>query len=189
MPQPEVSACALAPLVRPLPAASRSGGQWLCFELDRERLLIVSVGAVDDAAYRQILARFTPRDAVCVSRSSCDGHRAMLVAGDGPAGVDLETLDRVSANARRDDAWLAEPERASVGRSPEPVLELACHWVLKEAYGKALGVGLGMALDGLAFVAEQGAIVLRGTAAPARRSSWRFGLFRRGDALLAVAYR
>ena len=112
----------------------------------------------------------------------------MLVARDGRAGIDVETLDRVALNATPEDGWLAAAERTLVAQAPEPMLELACHWVLKEAYGKALGVGLALSLDALAFAGEGGTVVLAGAAAPAPGEGWRFALYRHADTLLAVAH-
>ena len=85
--------------------------------------------------------------ATVVSRSSTSACYAVAWARGGRIGLDVETVSRVALNANVDDPWLADSERHSVIAAADPVIELACRWVLREAYGKALGVGLALPLD------------------------------------------
>lgn len=167
----------LSPLVRPLPtqACLEEGRLWI----------VVGPSSASGEALRRAAEReggFVPS---AISRSATTGMRGVLAAPAGRVGLDVETLERVGLNATVDDGWLAPPERVRVRGARNPVLELACCWVLKEAYGKALGVGLDLPLDRLAFGARGGGIHLAGASDPGDR--WRFALYRRANILLATA--
>lgn len=179
----------LAPLVRALPQTAAYGERWIRSDIEDTLCLISSATAIDAGEWWQIACGVDPRPDITTSRSSADRHRVLAMAGSGPLGVDLERLDRVARNATGRDGWLAQAEQAQIASADDPLLELACHWVLKEAYGKALDVGLALPLDALAFGGEGCEIVLRGSAAPMRRDGWRFHLFRQGNSLIAVARR
>jgi hypothetical protein len=177
---------ALAPLVRPLPhdRADRDG-RWIAADLARGLTLLVGVARLGRA---ELIAAAGAATSAPTSRSEAAGRRALAVAPGGRIGVDIETPARVALNARIKDDWLAAPERSIVARAGDPVVELACHWVLKEAFGKALGVGLAMPLARLAFAARHGRIALRGPAAPASADHWSFGLYRHDDLIVGVAF-
>jgi 4'-phosphopantetheinyl transferase EntD len=165
--------------VRTLPVTERSGdGRWVAATLGDGLRIVAGVPAID----RDELMRIARAPPGAVSRSATPGVRALLVAPVGRVGLDIETLDRVALNTTADDAWLAPEERARIAQAAEPVLELACCWVLKEAYGKALGVGLALPLDRLIFGARDGAVTL-GTGV-----RWRFALYRYEDTLFALAW-
>lgn len=123
------------------------------------------------------------------SRSTAGAIHGLLVALDGSVGLDVETLGRVALNATAEDDWLTREEKVMVAAASDPLVELACHWVLKEAYGKALGAGLAIPLDRLRFGGCRGAIVLDGPRAPPRADAWTFRLYARGEALFAIAFR
>lgn len=163
---------ALSALVRTLPVAAVDGPPLILGE--GVRLVLASRAPAVMAAGQ-------------TSRSRAGGFHAAATGTAGRVGVDLETLERVAVNATEEDRWLAPVERALVRAAPCAVLELACHWVLKEAYGKALGVGLAMPLAALAFVGMDDAIVLRSTAA--RDDRWRFLLGRCEALVIGVAWR
>lgn len=118
-----------------------------------------------------------------LASAGAPGVRALLL-GTGRIGVDVETLPRVALNASANDDWLGAAERALLrGLSPpHVVVELACRWVLREAYGKALGRGLDLPLARLAFTVRAGRIAL-----PSDDGRWRFALHRRGDLILGTA--
>ena len=181
------AAGALALLVRDLPNARIDHGSlWRSVALDRGGVLIVADTRIDrDHAMGEAVARSHSPPAV--SRSGAADRYALLTAPGGRVGLDMETIERVALNATARDDWLALSERHLVEQSAAPVLELACHWVLKEAYGKALGVGLDLPLSGLAFAQRGGSIALDGHAAPSDHEGWRFALYRDGDLLFGTA--
>ena len=85
------------------------------------------------------------------SVSHCDGLTAVVVSASGACGIDVEDENRrigtdVGAFARR---WLSEREAARLDRI-EDVDERARAfmrlWTVKEAYVKALGLGIALCL-------------------------------------------
>jgi hypothetical protein len=190
VPRLEVLKGALAPLVRPLPGAeSISEESWHCIRLDDDLRLIFDAGPADRGASAAIAAPDFSTLSGATSRSRADRYGATVVAPATHVGLDIETLDRIALNATSSDAWLAPLEAAMVGTAADPVLELACHWVLKEAFGKALGVGLALPLEALVFCGGAGGVVLEGAAAPAPDEYWQFALYRRDEVVFGVAYR
>lgn len=182
----------LAALAATLPASpltpSVRGHGPTSADLGDGRVLIVA-GSVNDRDQAMRVAAARSGGAFTVSRSRAAGRFAVLLARAGQAGLDMETLDRIVRNATPQDPWLAPAERVLVERSAEPTVELACHWVLKEAYGKALGVGLDLRLVALAFGSRDGTITLEGIDAPGPEEGWSFGLFRDADTLFGTACR
>ncbi|MEG3092746.1 4'-phosphopantetheinyl transferase superfamily protein [Sphingomonas sp. PB1R3] len=116
------------------------------------------------------------------SRSAVPGCHAEMVASKGRIGLDVETLARIALNAAPGDPWLAPCERRIVAAASDPLIELAGRWVLREAYGKALGVGLAMPLDTLVFQGRGDRITLCGVA-----EGWSFALYRCGDTMFGIA--
>ncbi|WP_314375593.1 4'-phosphopantetheinyl transferase superfamily protein [Sphingomonas paucimobilis] len=182
-------------LARPDPPCSPEGALALCLrdlmtvpcgeamaaDLGKGRTLLLAPSAADrDAAAVRMAGRAT-----VVSRSSTSACHAAAWARGGRIGLDVETVSRVALNANVDDPWLADSERHSVIAAADPVIELACRWVLREAYGKALGVGLALPLDRLVFHGRGGRIVLK---TPWPSDGWDFALYRRGETLCAVAH-
>lgn len=182
-------AAGLASLVRPLPVGRGGGtGRWLAIGLEGGLRLVVAPATVGRDALMKV-ARGPVAGSAATSRSAAGEWRGVIVAPAGRVGLDIETLTRIALDAAADDPWLAPAERLLVAEAAEPLLELACHWVLKEAYGKALGVGLALPLDRLAFGVEGGVAVLKGDAAPPGSARWSFPLYRRGDAIFGIARR
>lgn len=105
----------------------------------------------------------TGEPAPAFSLSRAEGWRGVAVADRGRVGMDMETVARVAENARADDAWLSTGDRHAVSAVPERhrAGEIACRWVLKEAYGKMRGVGLALPLDRITFGARDGRIMAR----------------------------
>ncbi|WP_322965150.1 4'-phosphopantetheinyl transferase superfamily protein [Sphingomonas fuzhouensis] len=170
---------ALAACLRDL--ATVPVGAAMAADLGKGRMLLLAPSAADrDAAAARMTGRVT-----VVSRSSASGCHAAAWARCGRIGLDVETVSRVALNADVGDSWLADSERPLVIAAADPVIELACRWVLREAYGKALGVGLALPLDRLAFHARAGRIVLE---TPWPSAGWEFALYRRGETLCAVAH-
>lgn len=96
---------------------------------------------------------------VDVSISHCDGCVAVAIVRGGRVGIDVERLDRAPADylalAQR---FYAEPEYRALrlegaGGGFVRFIEL---WTLKEAYVKALGLGLGKSLDECVFTFDTG---------------------------------
>jgi hypothetical protein len=117
------------------------------------------------------------------SRSAAPGCHAEATARAGRLGLDVETLARVALDTAVDDPWLTPEERRIVAATADPLLDLACRWVLKEAYGKALGIGLALPFERIAVRGTDGRIALDGAG-----SGWRFALYRHGDALFGLAH-
>lgn len=72
------------------------------------------------------------------------GRYLYAFARDLELGVDLEALPRATDYRRLAPRKLSAPEREALSRLPEEARELAflATWTRKEAYGKALGVGI-----------------------------------------------
>jgi hypothetical protein len=179
MPVRHDRAGALADCLRDL--ATIPFGEARAADLGEGRVLLFAPSAADrDAAAVRMAGRVT-----VVSRSSASGCHAAAWARCGRIGLDVETVSRVTLNARVGDPWLADSERRLVIAAADPVIELACRWVLREAYGKALGVGLALPLDRIAFHGQAGRIMLD---TPWPSDGWNFALYRQGETLCAVAH-
>lgn len=169
-----IAAAALAPCLIDLAPSARD------VELGQGRRLVLASRNVASGGDG---ARSSQAAGVC-SRSRSGGWHAVALGTDGRIGVDVETLARIALNATPDDPWLAASERGVVQAAADPLMEIGCRWVLKEAYGKARGVGLAIPLDRLAFHGCHGGIALSGAEDV---SGWTFALYRQADAICAVA--
>lgn len=169
---------AVAACLRDLPVTVN--GRALAADLGRGRHIVLARSAVDRDSALVGLVHAT----AIVSRSHSSGWHMVATARTGRMGMDVETIRGVGLNATPGDAWLGEGERRIVIAAADPVVELACRWVLREAYGKALGVGLALPLDRLAFAGRDGHIRLD---APGIARGWEFALYRRGEILCAIA--
>ncbi|WP_324785327.1 4'-phosphopantetheinyl transferase family protein [Streptomyces sp. H51] len=117
-------------------------------------------------------------DGVRVSLSHTDGLLLVGLAADGAIGVDAEPAERVlyGPGLGRHLCTPYELERVEalplVERNPA-VLRL---WTLKEAYSKALGLGLRFRFTDFGFAPDQAAprTVLRPDGTPAPVGSWAF---------------
>ena len=120
-----------------------------------------------------------------VSVAATRRTRALLL-GPGPLGIDVETIDRVAVNATINDDWLATTERSLLASLPRDkrALELACRWVLREAYGKASGRGLDLPLARLGFTVESGVVTLPTSSAAG--GGWTFSLHRSGSLVIGI---
>jgi 4'-phosphopantetheinyl transferase len=85
-----------------------------------------------------------PADGVQFNLSHTTERLLVAVAQGREAGVDAEPAGRASRVAATASSWLAGPEATAVERLPSPEREQALLrlWTLKEAYLKAVGVGL-----------------------------------------------
>jgi 4'-phosphopantetheinyl transferase len=124
--------------------------------------------------------------------SHTDGLAVCALSADLEIGVDVERADRDLRCDDLADRWLASEERAWLASYPaerrsEAFLRL---WTLKEAYVKALGLGLSLPLSAFAIaIADDGQIEL--LRAPASRDDasirWQFEQWRIGQYWLALA--
>lgn len=120
------------------------------------------------------------------SLSHCAGHAALALArGLGHVGVDLEApqasaVDWALSRSCFDPRETAALEALPQGERAAGFLRL---WVLKEAFVKAVGLGLSLPLDSFAFLpGPGGAYRLHPPAAgPWSRQRWDYGTFRFAD--------
>jgi phosphopantetheinyl transferase len=124
-----------------------------------------------------------------ISMSSTCAWKAVATAPTGRVGLDVESLTRVRANTGPCDEWLDAGERELLAALDPAarVVELACRWTLREAAGKALGLGLGAWPHAPTITVERGNVHLRGGPPGQRWAGWRFQFLRRGDLLIAIA--
>lgn len=107
----------------------------------------------------------------------------------GPLGVDIERLGRIRPIGD-DQTWLAPREKAADRRSGHAGCErrLLQRWTLKEAYVKALGVGLHLSPDQLAFdlKGRQPTLDVVRSATHRVSASWDFRHFRMAPDLIGA---
>lgn len=132
-------------------------------------------------------------DALRFSLTHTEGLVACLVGRGGEFGIDAEALDRRGDFERIAGRVLADSECRAWSALPEAERRAGFlrHWTLKEAYLKALGVGLQVAPRSAVFAIDGERIRLE-TAAPhdSAPESWRFvGLRPTAEHTLAVALR
>lgn len=91
-----------------------------------------------------------------VNLSHTRGLAAVAVALDREVGVDVEWLDRTNLTIDLADRFFAPAECAQlVGLSPEAEKDaLFAFWTLKEAYIKAVGMGLALPLGAFAYTLD-----------------------------------
>jgi 4'-phosphopantetheinyl transferase len=126
------------------------------------------------------------------SLSHTHGMVACAVTRDADVGVDVECVDRDMDTAGIAARFFAPAEAAHlmqldpVGRRNQ-FFDL---WTLKEALAKALGVGMALSLNRLAFAVDRGGGVRLSAPADVDPQAWEFGLFAPGPRhRLAVAAR
>jgi len=109
--------------------------------------------------------------------SHTDGLVACVVGRDCELGIDVESIDRRLDVMELAPSVFAPAEVASlVGAAPEERRDLFfCYWTLKEAYIKARGMGVSLALDGFAFDLGGGVPRVRfSETCPDDAARWRF---------------
>lgn len=128
-----------------------------------------------------------------VSISHCDGCVAIGLARGGRIGIDVESLEREHADyltLARQFYAPSEYEALRAAAAGQGAVRFVEAWTLKEAYVKALGVGLGKSLDECVFTFDAGAgLGFRDSAARgAHDGDWRFRLYAAlGTYRLAIA--
>jgi 4'-phosphopantetheinyl transferase len=106
-----------------------------------------------DADGKPALAREVALPEYQFNISHTRGLVAAAVAADGRLGIDVEKIDPAKADFSVAKAYFAPSEVAILQRKPEAEQPIWFFrfWTLKEAYIKAIGTGLGTALDSFAF--------------------------------------
>jgi 4'-phosphopantetheinyl transferase len=116
------------------------------------------------------------------SLSHTPGLIAFALTAGAACGVDVECLTRRGDPLRVARRVLAPVELADLDSQPQADrrAHLLAYWTLKEAYLKACGIGLAVAMRDLTFAIEADrAILLRADATPAEPvERWRFERFR-----------
>jgi 4'-phosphopantetheinyl transferase len=123
--------------------------------------------------------------------SHTNGLVAAAVAAHGMVGIDVERIDSAKADLTVADRYFAPAEVSMLRalRREEQIAYFFRLWTLKEAYIKAVGAGLDMKLDGLAFVfgAQQDSIEFD-PGATGHARDWQFAtLPTTGQHVLSVA--
>ena len=98
--------------------------------------------------------------ALCFNLSHSATFAAIAVGG-APVGVDIECLREVDVNIA--EKYFSPDEASSIARLPLESQQEAFFrvWTRKEALVKALGVGLGLALDSFSVSLDDDAVLLR----------------------------
>jgi len=127
---------------------------------------------------------------IAFSLSHTDGLVACGVAATGTIGVDVERVGRVAdwrAIAMRNFSAAEQRALAAAPDDNQPTAFIEI-WTLKEAFAKALGLGLSQPLDATTFSVDAGGVVRFGAPAGIEVDAWRFSLHAPAPAYrLAVA--
>ncbi len=107
---------------------------------------------VNNAYGRPLLA--SPFDGLGLnfSISHCHGVVACLIAKNHQVGLDVESRQRNESFPELLDRVLAEYEHGVIKTSLEGDISFLHYWTLKEAYSKAIGLGLSMPFDEIVCV-------------------------------------
>jgi 4'-phosphopantetheinyl transferase len=120
------------------------------------------------------------------------GCVSCAIVSSAPVGIDVERVDRPLSFTELGDRLFSPDEAASLRRCSNGMratrfVEL---WTLKEAFLKAVGVGLSGSLDSVSFRLDEPARIAAGGPAVVEDPEWHFALFEpHGDLRLAVAVR
>ena len=111
--------------------------------------------------------------------SHARGLVACAVAARADVGLDIESIRRATnwrgiASRYFSSAELAEIDRAEPERQAVRFFEL---WTLKEAFVKALGVGLSQPLSAMTFSAERPDAITFAPPSDVAAAVWQFGLY------------
>ncbi|WP_242098491.1 4'-phosphopantetheinyl transferase superfamily protein [Sphingomonas sp. CROZ-RG-20F-R02-07] len=174
-------------------APSLSSERLLAMTLSRYEGRPIRTSSIVRSAYGEPMLECRAGDArPGFSVSGAAGWRGVAVAPAGRIGLDMETIARVAANATRHDRWLSASEAEALAPWPDDRIldELACRWVLKEAYAKVRGIGLNLPLHTIGFAADGPAIVASASQAgdAAYLARCRFRLMRVGPLLIGIVH-
>jgi 4'-phosphopantetheinyl transferase len=136
-----------------------------------------AVELVEDALGRPELAREQERSQLSFNISGTQGMALCAVARGAQVGVDVEALTRRLDPSPPIARSFAPCEREDIARQPGDLRgrRILQYWTLKEAYVKALGTGLTLALDRFWFEldGDEPRLVLPPGPRP-HGDSWRF---------------
>jgi 4'-phosphopantetheinyl transferase len=112
---------------------------------------------------RPEIARPTEATSITFNLSNTTGMVVIAVARGRAIGVDAETLDRLDSSLSVAERMFAREEWDDVRHCPAATRSerFATYWTLKEAYGKARGLGLGVPLDAVVFTMDNGTVRVR----------------------------
>lgn len=110
--------------------------------------------------------------------SNTAGIVACALSGDGRVGFDVERVRPEMDFETLVSRYFAPEDRAWLSKVPYERKRLAFfeHWVLKEAFAKALGLGLSLPLDAFSIARGDGRIGVRGQPGGGRGCGWQFHL-------------
>jgi 4'-phosphopantetheinyl transferase len=124
------------------------------------------------------------------SLSHTRGYVACAVARDLPVGVDVERIDRARDAVRLADRYFSAAEAAALRRCDGDARGALFGdlWTLKEAFVKAIGLGLSQPFTDLSFEIGPGGAIRFTPPASVNAAGWHFALFEPSPGLrLAVA--
>ncbi|MCU1385229.1 MAG: mtaA [Acidobacteria bacterium] len=113
------------------------------------------------------------------SLSHTRGMVACAVTDDAEIGVDLECIDRAVDAGRISARFFAAAEAAALAQLDETTRgeRFFDLWTLKEALVKALGAGMALSMDRLAFTVDSAGGVRVEAPPDVDGDAWQFGLF------------
>lgn len=117
---------------------------------------------------------------------------ACVVADGVDCGVDVEDVTRAADVDLLAHGTLTADERRAVTTAPDHERRAAFfgYWTLKEAYGKARGIGMVVPFDSCGFTLRGDAIrLVPHPSLDDDVTAWRFAQWRQGTAIVAVAVR
>lgn len=116
-----------------------------------------------------------PHDGLRFNLSHTDGLAACVVVRDLDCGVDVERIQRTDV-ALLSGSVLAPSEQRALAAAPPPDRPALFfrYWTLKEAYGKARGLGLSLEFDRCVFALDGERPVLVSAPDHPRSEDWQF---------------
>jgi 4'-phosphopantetheinyl transferase len=130
--------------------------------------------------------------AMSFSLSHTRGCVACAIAPTAPVGVDIERIDRSLSVQEIADRYFSEDEAVWLRRCSDEIypVRFAELWTLKEAFLKAMGVGLSGSLASVTFRLDQPGRILFTAPSVVEHKEWHFALFDLGSNMrLGVAIR
>lgn len=123
------------------------------------------------------------------SLSHTDGLVAFGLVLDSEIGVDVERLDRWPTIAQIADTWFSDRDWQHLNEMDEAqkAVQFVNLWTLKEAYTKAVGRGMSLGFDSIAFQVLDHHRIVAEFSTRASGRGWQFQLFSSGRHRGAIA--